>query len=255
MEQRYEDTRFENAVDKNFHCPICMNIFKEPVQCRRNEHYFCTPCITRHLEQNSQSCPLCMEELTVEILQRPPRIVTDYLHNLKISCDFTDRGCGEMVLFGVLKPHTLSCKFSPVTCSNDGCLEAMNIKDQNHHETQVCGFKKIKCDDCGEMVQRTKYKAHCCVLRSKIAEIKLNWTDTKDQLSRMLSKQEEMMKEMKTNTTEVKGLIMKEIKSITTELNKVKQSVQDLFVVNNHISFRKDIVVVDGFEDRYTALA
>ena len=39
-EQGYEDDRFENVVSQNFHCPICLNVFKDPVMCQRNQHYF-----------------------------------------------------------------------------------------------------------------------------------------------------------------------------------------------------------------------
>ena len=31
----YRDERFENDVDENFHCPICMNVLKDPVMCQR----------------------------------------------------------------------------------------------------------------------------------------------------------------------------------------------------------------------------
>ena len=103
-QQGYEDNRFENAVSQNFHCPICLNVLKEPVMCRRNQHYFCTSCITRHLG-NSPTCPTCMEELTVETLTQVPRIVTNCLSELNIRCDYFSRGCREFVQLGNLATH------------------------------------------------------------------------------------------------------------------------------------------------------
>ena len=228
MDEGYEDSRFEIAIDANFHCPICMNVLKEPMQCRTNEHLFCSPCIRRHLEQNSQSCPMCMDELTVETLRRAPRIVADYLSRLKISCDYAARGCREVIELGVLESHVGNCDFSPVACSNDGCLEIVNKKDVEHHETKACGFKKTKCDDCGKEMPRLKYDTHGCLLRREITEMKCM--------------QQGMMKEMKTISTEMMSgfrVVREEMKSITTEVNNVKQSVQDLCGIENI-----DIVVI-----------
>lgn len=252
MDQGYEETRFRHAVDKNFHCPICMNVLREPVQCRRNEHHFCTPCIKRHLKQNFQSCPLCMEELTLETLRQPPRILADYLSSLKINCEYADRGCLELVELGIPKQHVANCSYSPVTCTNDGCLEVINKMDQEHHETQVCSFKKVKCEDCEEEMKYAKHNTHDCVMRKDIAEVKINWTQMKDQLSRSLEMQEEMTKQLKNINTEVKE-IMKEMKGIKTEVNSLKQSLRDTCDANRHIHPEKGIVV-GGFTDRNTLL-
>ena len=89
----YDDERFESTVDQHFHCVICYNVLKDPVMCRRNQHYFCRDCITEHLRSNSHTCPTCADELTVETLTDVPRIVTNYLNGQKIRCDYEDRGC------------------------------------------------------------------------------------------------------------------------------------------------------------------
>ncbi len=36
----YPQERFQYPVDKNFFCPICTEVLKDPVQCH-NQHYFC----------------------------------------------------------------------------------------------------------------------------------------------------------------------------------------------------------------------
>ena len=119
----YEDARFENVVDEDYHCPICMNVLKEPVMCQRNEHYFCNECITKHLE-NSQTCPTCKDKLTAETLQQPQRIVTNCLLNFKIRCDYLQRGCRDIVRLEDLKTH---------------------------HESEVCDFRRVKCHDFAEV--------------------------------------------------------------------------------------------------------
>ena len=274
MDQGYEDNRFENAVDKNFHCPICMNVLKEPVQCRNNEHYFCSPCIRRHLEQNSPSCPLCIEELTIETLRQPPKILTDYLSSLKITCDHADRGCREIVELEILVSHVANCNFSPVICSNDGCMEVVNKQDVENHETNDCGFKKIKCDDCDKQFPRSEYSTHGCVLRREVVEMKEQMMKAVSGISTEVKAMREEMKymttkekvkqsvqtpkeEVKVLSTEVKAM-REEMKRMTTEVNNVKHSLslQNLSCSNCNTNSRKDIVAVGGsVNDKAVAFA
>ncbi|CAB4043996.1 E3 ubiquitin- ligase NRDP1 [Paramuricea clavata] len=117
----YDDERFESMVDQNFHCLICYNVLKDPVMCRRNQHYFCRGCITEHLRTNSHTCPTCADELSVETFAEVPRIVKNYLDERKIRCDHYDRGCRELVQLQNLKRHVAECGFTPVVCGNQGC--------------------------------------------------------------------------------------------------------------------------------------
>ena len=213
-QQGYEDNRFENTVSPNFHCPICLNVLKEPVMCRRNQHYFCTSCITRHLG-NSSTCPTCMEELTVETLTQVPRIVTDYLSELNIRCDYFSRGCRELVQLGNLATHVANCGFSPVKCSNDGCGKVLNKQDKTHHEAEVCDFRKLKCHDCAE-------------LRREVDEIKVDIAAIKEELRVAATQpdriikcvhqmQEEMMKEIRGMRGEIKNLKEESVKKTVQE--------------------------------------
>ena len=207
-EEGYEDHRFEKEVDVNLHCPICSNVLKNPVQCLRNQHLFCSPCIIRHLEQNSQTCPTCKEELTAETLLLPPIIVIDFLNALKIRCDFAARGCRELVELEFLKRHVAQCGYSPTKCENDGCSMIINKIDKEHHENNDCGFRKVKCEECGEEVLYKKFKTHGCTLKKEMDEVKMSLTELKDQFGMMRGQmqrnQEEMMQEFKQMKTERK---------------------------------------------------
>ena len=151
LELGYDDERFESVVSKNYHCVICLNVFKDPVMCRNNEHLFCRTCITKHLV-NSKKCPTCMQKLSVNTLREAPRFVTRCLAELRIRCDYFDRGCGFVEL-EKLERHVKECDYAPVTCSNEGCKLEMNKRDLIHHETAVCEQRRVKCHDCGQMRQ------------------------------------------------------------------------------------------------------
>ena len=148
-EYGYEDSRFEKDVDENFHCSICYNVLKEPRMCRNNGHVFCLACISEHLKVNSQTCPECNEHLSVDTLRRP-RVVNNYLSKLKINCDYASRGCPEFTCVEGLETHVANCDFAPVFCSNENCGMEINKRDKVYHETEVCGYRKVKCHDCGQ---------------------------------------------------------------------------------------------------------
>ena len=145
----YDDERFEQIVSETLHCIICTNVIKDPVMCQRNEHLFCRACITIHLMYSS-TCPTCIEPLTVETL-RQARTVMNLLSELKIRCEFFDRGCGKFVQLGDLERHVADCGFAPAVCSNEGCQLEVNKQDLLHHETAVCELRRVKCRSCNEI--------------------------------------------------------------------------------------------------------
>ena len=178
----YDDERFESIVDQHFHCLICYNVLKDPVMCRRNQHYFCRGCITEHLRRNSHTCPTCADELTVEKLTDAPRIVTDYLNGQKIRCDYEDRGCRELVQLQNLNRHVTECGFSPVVCGNQGCGQTISKRDRTYHESELCQFRKLKCHNCEEIgTAMAGMETKVADLNTKMAlnDTKMNNVDTK----------------------------------------------------------------------------
>ena len=193
----YDDERFDTIIDRHFHCLICYNVLKDPVMCRRNQHYFCRGCITEHLRRNSHTCPTCADELTVETLTDAPRIVTDYLNERKIRCDYEDRGCRELVQLQNLNRHVSECGFSPVVCGNQGCGQTINKRDRKYHESELCQFRKLKCHNCGEI---SKMMVH---METKITDfdtkINTNIEHTNTEMKNMNTKVNNMEANIDTN--------------------------------------------------------
>ena len=165
--QGFDEERFASTVDQNFLCLICFNVLKDPVLCPRNHHCFCRACITKHLK-NYQRCPTCADELTVETLAEPQRMIKQILNELKIHCVYVDRGCQEILQLQHLDQHEATCGFTPAVCTNQGCGATLNQRDLTHHESEVCEFRKLKCHSCEEI---TKTLTH---MEKRIATLEKN---------------------------------------------------------------------------------
>ena len=209
----YDDERFESIVDEHFHCLICYNVLKDPVMCRRNQHYFCRGCITEHL-RNSHTCPTCADELTVDTLTNVPRIVTDYLNRRKIRCDFEARGCRELLQLQNLNRHVAECGFSPVVCGNQGCGQTISKRDRTYHESELCQFRKLKCHNC------EKLSTAMAGMETKVTDLdtKMALNDTK--LYNMDTKLNNMGTKMNNMDTKLKDMGTK-INNVDTKINNI----------------------------------
>ena len=263
----YDDSRFERYVDEHFHCSICYNVLKDPRMCRNNEHVFCLDCITEHLKVNSQTCPECNEHLSVDTLRRP-RLLTNYLSKLKINCDHASRGCPEFVCVEDLESHVENCGFSPMMCSNENCGMEINKQDKDHHENEVCEYRKVKCQDCGktqevvgrlegslmeldgkvESVEKKIENNHVDIKRivgklegslvgmnkmvnEKVETLKETNKMVNEKVEAIRNRQEEVQREFKKEV----GGVKKEVKDMKENLSKVNKDVDEVKVMMSQV--------------------
>ena len=215
----YEDERFQHPVGQSLHCSICTNVIRDPVMCRENEHLFCRACITRHL-MNYQACPTCMEPLTVDTLKQAPRGIRNLLSELKIRCEFFDRGCGEFIELGDLERHVRDCGFAPAICSNEGCELEVNKRDLLHHETVVCELRRVQCHSCNDIRQemdtvKVNLAAMDVKLEKKFEKIEANGKASKEVLGNV----QEQLNNQEVNICRVQADIV-EMKKCLNEISK-----------------------------------
>ena len=166
----YEEERFKDKVDIKLECGICLKVLKDPVQCP-NEHHFCRSCIERSLRETTEACPTCQHHLTEETLGKPARFLRETLQELIIRCDNQNRGCQELMKLEFLERHVESCGYSPTRCANAGCKEVINQHDKQRHELELCQFRKIDCNECGEQVIWKSSRVHSCFMRKEMDEL------------------------------------------------------------------------------------
>ncbi|XP_028406760.1 uncharacterized protein LOC114529191 [Dendronephthya gigantea] len=180
----YDEERFVDKFDPRLLCPICFKVVKDPVQCP-NEHHFCRSCIQRCLNETSETCPTCQHHLTEENLATPTRFFMETLERLKIRCDNTCRGCREVVELEFLDRHVERCGYSPTRCTNTGCSKVITRNEQGRHENELCRFRRIVCDECGEQVIWKSRAVHICFMRKEIDNL-VKERNNQDEFNRKL---------------------------------------------------------------------
>ncbi|CAB4000400.1 RING finger 151-like [Paramuricea clavata] len=246
--QGYDEERFAVKVNRNFLCLICFNVLKDPVLCPRNQHCFCRACITKHLE-NSRKCPTCADELTVETLAKPQRMIKDYLDELNIHCVYNNRGCEEIVQLQHLDNHEATCGFTPAVCTNPGCGAILNQRDLINHESELCEFRKLKCHSCGEM---TKTLAD---IEKRMARIETNLATVETNVATNMAKMatavamETRMNDMQTNVANVETQIANVEKNIEMNMERNSADMEGkLEAVNNEVRGLKT-ALIQGFDE------
>ena len=233
----YDDSRFENVVDENFHCSICYNVLKEPRMCRNNEHIFCRACISEHLKVNSETCPECNEHLSLDTLRKAPRVVRNCLSKLKINCDHASRGCRQFTCLEELETHVSSCGYAPVMCSNAECGIEINKQDKVRHETEVCEYRRVKCQDCGKMQEVVgRLEGKMMELDRKVEEAR---GETKKESQELRNVAKNTGDKVEAMIEEVKNEVKNEVRKVNNEVGEVKKEVKD--VKENISKVNKDV--------------
>ena len=278
----YKDELFQYPVGPSLHCCICTNVIRDPVMCH-NERIFCRACITRHL-MNSQTCPTCMEPLTVETIRQAPRGVRNMIAELQIRCEFFDRGCREFVQLGDLERHVADCGFAPAVCSNEGCQREVNRQDLLHHETAVCELRGPKCHNCNDIrKEMDTVKVNLAAINEKldrsekdlkrmealeenqkgileeVKEVKENLTATFELVQEQLDKQKESNRQLRADNEKIKkslNEIMKQLQPTTQQTPNEVQAEQISTVVaeTGGVEEQRKVVIAGGVDVNFVEM-
>ena len=193
-----KQTDLEALLAENFSCKICSQILSDPVQCQNKEHYYCRGCITSRL-RHAKTCPLCKDDLSLETLRPPSRIVADVVSKLKKpGCSHVSRGCTENVKADELLLHEQKCGYAPVVCSNEGCKQTVNRRVKESHETKECKFRKITCESCQEEMSYGLYQMHLCSLREEFDRMKSRLAEASKVLEEISDNQANLEEKLET---------------------------------------------------------
>jgi hypothetical protein len=87
-------------------------------------------------------------------------------------------------------------------CSNDQCEEIISRRDKEIHENKVCGFRRVKCDYCAQMVLYKDFMQHICPPRQEIREMKAELREVRSTQDEMFKMMQNMMSILMRNTAQ-----------------------------------------------------
>ena len=112
----YERTRFVGVSDNDleeFICGICLAVFVKPMVTECCGQTYCFECISDWLLSNP-TCPNDRKRLTMDKLKSAPKMVNNLLSNMKIKCEYQEKGCQSIMNISDLDSHLNNdCAFNP----------------------------------------------------------------------------------------------------------------------------------------------
>ncbi len=124
---------------KDYDCPICLHVTREPSLTSCCGQHFCQACIQKILTDNKH-CPLCKQIITTLLDKKQKRRVLD----LKVYCNNKTDGCDWVGGLGELEQHlSEKCQFVFVDCPYCGNIY-MRI-DLTQHD---CPKRPHSCEFC-----------------------------------------------------------------------------------------------------------
>ena len=143
------DVEFVETPPKEYECPICLFVLRDPHLTSCCGYLFCAPCISR-IKKNKKRCPLCNVEFTTFLDKGRQRKVNELL----VRCTEKENGCEWTGELGKLNKHLQlseqdgECQYVKVPCPNKCYRVVPRCELQSHLEEQ-CELRRCVCDKCG----------------------------------------------------------------------------------------------------------
>ena len=130
---------------KEFECPLCLHVTRDPNLTSCCGQHFCQSCISRIIADR-KPCPFCKESrFTVLLDKKQKRRVLD----LKVKCIECSRGCFWTGPLGDLDNHgSKDCGFTYISCPND-CVMEVQRRFLEDHVAKSCPKRNFRCKYCG----------------------------------------------------------------------------------------------------------
>ncbi|CAD8107633.1 unnamed protein product [Paramecium primaurelia] len=153
-----EQVQSNNVNPYDIKCPICLNVYLDPISCDSCMNHFCKKC---HQQKQSTKCPLCNRQ--GETRKAFP-LLRQLLSQLKIKCLHFDQGCQEITDYDGYDKHIKQCDFSQEICGlMDGKLKCNVVKfkkDIQKHRQYECSFRQCECCHCHQFFSNFKLQIH-----------------------------------------------------------------------------------------------
>jgi hypothetical protein len=157
---------FETKPDQDLQCPICLGVFKDPVETTGCRHVFCRECITEWLTAGGWTCPTCRADLPLSGIRDASPALCSLVGRLKMRCVNAAEGCEARVTVAGLGTHLrVECQLAVEQCQ---CGEDVARRDRRQH-AETCSRREVMCQgDCRLFVCVGDMATHDCTLARRL---------------------------------------------------------------------------------------
>ena len=144
----YEHEFLESTAElKEFECPLCLFVTREPHLTGCCGQHFCQACINRIITDR-KPCPFCKASSFNVLLDKKQ---TRKVLELKVKCTMKEHGCDWSGELGKLDTHVDTrngnCQFVDVNCPNN-CGESHQRRYLANHLSDLCPKRPFTCKYC-----------------------------------------------------------------------------------------------------------
>ncbi|XP_055268938.1 E3 ubiquitin-protein ligase RNF166 [Moschus berezovskii] len=137
----------DSALEAQYSCPICLEVYHRPVAIGSCGHTFCGECLQPCLQVPSPLCPLCRLPFDPKKVDKAAH-VEKQLASYKAPC----RGCSKKVALAKMRGHVSSCvrvqeqmascpKFVPVVPTSQPIPSA--VPNRSTFACPYCGARNL----------------------------------------------------------------------------------------------------------------
>jgi WD40 repeat protein len=166
-------------------CPVCFDLFKEPIITKDCSHSFCKICFEKSLVTKA-SCPTCRAPAFLESVH-PNRIVSGIIEQLHVHCKYGLKhnssgdwvvatgpsACPAVVKRNMRKEHEKNCAFAVSSCPHfsRGC-PVSGIAAEIEAHLKVCPYEALKPYILRQEEHLTETKRTTKVQATEIVQLK-----------------------------------------------------------------------------------
>ncbi len=161
----YKETQIYNPEGinlENLYCPICFELYFNPVSESKNKHTFCLRCIKQHFNSIGIFCPLCKTQFLNEeaescLIAVEAKIKEEFpeISSIRIKCPLWEKGCEYKTeySFESYLSHLLNCDLYQAIARKllseivVEMIEVINLEIDSHLKSSHSSIHSNFCQD------------------------------------------------------------------------------------------------------------
>ncbi|XP_041376472.1 E3 ubiquitin-protein ligase TRAF7-like isoform X2 [Gigantopelta aegis] len=229
----HNDLPIKLTEEPNTHlkCPVCLNLYSDPVINVRCGHTFCRKCAFATTKCPVDNTHCDTSQLVIN------RLVVGQIEDLLIHCQYglkkndgewilDPNGCQEVIELGKRQEHEGSCGFADVSCPNSNLCRGIKKHNVENH-LKNCQFVPCcnKDQGCTVVGRSSLVEEH-----SKVCSFSKSFVSNGLSLSRILDveKENQSLKHQVTDLTDRVGTLESARDDISSQLSGCMENLQSL---------------------------